>query len=463
MYSFGFYLTVKRDCSQAWLNEVSSGVNYAQQAKMYLASDAAIVTISASSTTTHATTSTTSTSQAVPTTHSTSTALSFVTCPAGCIPISSASTTISILPASSTTSVGVGSSAASGCPIAGGSCESGAMACDGYYYGQCANGVWVVRQCASGLACFSEDGAVYCDWASNGVITSCSGSTSSKVKRDTDEYSVALVGGNSSSAMLDSSSAAASSAASSVAGTSSDPYEEDESETGGVLLVTDTQYTDVTITTTISATTATDDLLQITPMPYLFNSSTRSIDPPTTTNSTTSSAASMLPTSAVISYATNNTSPASAISAGSAIASSSAISNDEVSDISSSGPTPPTNVSLSIQALNTTNFVAVLQASTLNNTPILTDWSFSFKSEYQILTTNRGNLSLAEDSVTYTITSIAVQEPSVNMAIVVRLWGVYDSSTSSGMIGSSGLENVDSGSSGNQTFALFRRAFSWLN
>jgi hypothetical protein len=457
MYSLGSYLTAKRDCSQAWLNEVSSGVNYAQQAKMYLASDAAIVTISASSTATH---TTTSTSQAIPTTHSTTTALSFVTCPAGCIPISSASTTISILPASSTTSAGVGSSAASGCPIAGEICESGAMACDGYYYGQCANGVWVVRQCASGLACFSEDGAVYCDWASNGVITSCSGSTSSKVKRDTDEYSVALVGGNSSSAMMDSSSAAASSGASGVAGTSADPYEEDESETGGALLVTDTQYTDVIITTTISGTTVTDDLLQITPMPYLFNSSTSSVDPPTMANSTTSSSPSLLPTSAGISYSTNNTSSASATSAASAIASSSAISGD---DISSSGPTPPTNVSLSIQALNTTNFVAVLQASTLNNTPILTDWSFSFKSEYQILTTNRGNLSLAEDSVTYTITSIAVQEPSVNMAIVVRLWGIYDSSTSSGMIGSTGVENVDSGSSGNETFALFRRAFSWLN
>ena len=132
-----------------------------------------------------------------------------------------------------------------------------------------------------------------------------------------------------------------------------------------------------------------------------------------------------------------------------------------MSNLSSLGPTRPTNISLSIHPLNHTNFVAVLQASSLNNTPILTNWSFSFNSEYRIEESEQGNLTLSEDLSYYMITSIPIQQASINMAFVVRLWGVYDYCTSDVVI-YSGIENINAGPSGNKSFALFRRTFSWL-
>ena len=427
---------MSRDCSQAWSNQVNNGVNYAQQAKIYLASGAAIITISSSPTVTIAETSVST--QARPITQITTTPLSLVTCPAGCMPISSAATTISIMPSSSS---------ASGCPVSGGSCESGAMACDGYYYGQCANGAWVVRKCADGLACFSEFGAVYCDWASNGVITSCSGSSSSKMKRDTQDYDIAFVGGGSSSSPSGSTSLGGSSGMATIASATIDSYveiatvaltESDEATVDGP------QSIDMTTTTTVPDTTVSDDF-QVTSMPYLFNYSVSWMKGFSPFDSSTSSSTPVPTASAVLSCSTNNS-----------------LSHWAISKASCSNLISPSNVSVSIQPLNDTNFVAVLKASTLNNSPILTDWSFSFKSEYRVLETDRGYLTISEDLSTYTITSIAIQEPLVNMAIVVRLWGVYDYSISD-IIGYSGIENVNSGSSGIGSFSLFKRVFSWLN
>jgi len=429
---------MSRDCSQAWSNQVSNGVNYAQQAKIYLASGAAIITISSSSTGTMAAGSVSTQAHSI--TQITTTPLSLVTCPAGCVPISPATTTISIMPASSTTSSTQGSSAASPCPVSGGNCESGAMACDGYYYGQCANGIWVVRKCADGLACFSEYGGVYCDWASNGVITSCSGSLSSKVKRDTQEYDVPFVGGGSSSLPGGSTSLRASDGMATIASATTDSYVEITTVALDEATVDGPQSIDLTSTTTVPDTTVSDDF-QVTSMPYLFNYSVSWMKGFSPFDSSTSSSTPVATASAVLSHSTNNSS------------SHSTISNASCSDLIN-----PLNVSVSIQPLNNTNFVAVLKASTLNNSPILTDWSFSFKSEYRVLETDRGNLTISEDLSTYTITSIPIQEPSVNMAVVVRLWGVYDHSISD-RIGYCGIENVNSGSSGNGSFSRFRRVF----
>ena len=468
-----------RDCSQAWSNIVSGSINYAQQAKMYLASGAAVVIPTNSKTTTAAApTKATSTSKALASTTATLAAPGKVvqSCPAGCVPISYSTTiTISPTPTSATPS----SSPAAGCPVAGGSCATGAMACNGYYYGQCANGVWVMRKCADGLACFSSGGSVYCDWASNGVITNC-GSSTSKVKRDTEEYGVAFVGGSSSSSessstdeslaigstveasavesAVDSSGAASSSADTEIvqsrvvvdytersgpveSSVSDAPAAEvytletsvaisDASVSGTIATDGTTATTAMTEATTDSVETAvvdeveyatattyptvtTTDITHITPVPYFLNSTV-------STNSTS-----------------NNTSVSS------------------ISDITSSGSTPPTNVSLSIQALNTTHFLAVLQANTLNNTPILTDWSFSFQSEYQILGTDRGNLTKGSGDL-YTITSIPIQEPDRNMAIIVKLWGVYDANTAGGLVGFDGLSVVGSV---NGSASLIKRVF----
>ena len=404
-----------RDCSQAWANMVGS-VNYAQQAKMYLASGAAVV-ISSSTSTSPAT----STGHTLATSHTTPLVpTTAVSCPAGCMPITSASSTITVVPTTVSSSTGA---AASGCPVAGESCASGAMACAGYYYGQCANGVWVVRQCASGLACASSGETVYCDWASNVVIQEC-GSSSAKVKRDTDEYGVEFVGGGSSS--VSAASSAASAMPSSSTGILNWLWSSSGSSTSAAnfsgisytpVATSSTGNYSLESTTSVSMSAVQTSAVQSSPIPYYYNSSTSS------TLSSTSDA------------------------------------NAPISDIESTGATPPTNVSLAIQPLNTTHFLAVLQASTLNNTPILTDWSFSFNSEYQILGTDRGNLTKPAGSDVYTITSIPIQEPASNMAVVVRLWGMYDSSTAEGMVGYSGVDTR--GSATNGSFALFKRVIRW--
>ena len=457
----------QRDCSQAWGNIVSGNVNYAQAAKVYLASDAAVVISSSTSATSPHTPPTTSAKPTSLTLASTTGSLLnpgkvATSCPAGCVPISY-STTISIIPTPITSTKST--TAASGCPVAGGSCSSGAMACSGYYYGQCANGVWVMRKCADGLACFESNGVVYCDWASNGIITDCSGTSSSKVKRDGQDYGVAFadgssgdnasvsVDGSSTEAMstevfstVTSATTASDSSAVSTSGGSDNSATATEvsttSTSSKVYTATETATTYVDIyaeitedasfasatTTPTSASTSGLDSVEITGVPYVYNSST--ISPILFQN---------------ITY-TNVTS--------SNTASSSMTSDIPISDVTSHGPTPPTNVTLAIQPLNTTHFVAVLQAATLNNTPILTDWSFSFNSEYQIVGADRGNLTGGQDG-SYTITSIPIQEPDRSMAIIVKLWGVYDSSTAEGLVGING----DNGMTAvNGSFSMIKRA-----
>jgi hypothetical protein len=170
------------------------------------------------------------------------------------------------------------------------------------------------------------------------------------------------------------------------------------------------------ITETTYPTVTTTDITHVSPVPYSLNS-TMSTNT-TTTNSSTSG----------------------------------------ISDITSSGSTPPTNVSLAIQPLNTTHFLAVLQANTLNNTPILTDWSFSFQSEYQILGADRGNLTKNSGDL-YTITSIPIQEPDRNMAIIVKLWGTYDANTAEGLVGFDGV--TVGGSAHNGSASLIKRFFKF--
>jgi hypothetical protein len=345
-----------------------------------------------------------------------------------------------------------------------------------------------MRKCADGLACFSTGGTVYCDWASNGVITECSETSSSKAKRQED-YGVEFVdgSGNASSASDESSttvesstdgvsstedtrstavamstssdtSAATTSSAldssetsramtvgavgdSSIASTEATTASADSSPSDtavSTITMEDDIYTTVNAYTTVADDTASTsttsapsssdglDSLEISAVPYIYNTS--AISPISLQN---------------ITY-TNVTSTDTA---------SVSTSDTPVSDITSSGPTPPTNVTLAIQALNTTHFVAVLQASTLNNTPILTDWSFSFNSDYQILGADRGNLTGSGGS--YTITSIPIQEPDRNMAVIVKLWGVYDANTAEGMVTYDGVSGM---SAVNGTFSLLKRA-----
>jgi hypothetical protein len=291
---------------------VRGGLNYAQAAKVYLASNTPVI-VAGSET---------------PPMGSSSTAVSLAnqgkrvsSCPKGCIPISR-SATISIVPTSSIMSPV--SSPAAGCPVQGESCTDGALACSGYDYGQCANGVWIMRQCASGLACFETSGVVYCDWASKGVIQDCSG-IPGKAKRDeADEFIFA--------------------------------HRRSRRSADGV------SSSDVESISTVPA-----DNPKATLTAPVMNTTT---------------------------------------------------SNAPISDIPL-----PVNVTFAIQGLNSTHFVAVLQATTMNNTPILNDWSITFQSDYRIVYADRGNLTYVGGL--YSVTSIPIQEPDQNMAIMVKLLGEY--------------------------------------
>jgi hypothetical protein len=473
------YGTDHRDCSQAWSNIVSGSINYAQQAKMYLASGAAVVIPTSSKTTTPAaTTKATSTSKALaPTTATLSVPGKVVqSCPAGCVRISY-STTITISP--TPTTAAATSSPAAGCPVAGGSCASGAMACNGYYYGQCANGVWVMRKCADGLACFSSGGSVYCDWASNGIITNC-GSSASKVKRDTEEYGLAFVGGSSGASDISSADPSPAMAGSVEASPVASPLESSTAASNSV----DTEVVQSRVIEDFTEPSAsTESNSSDTPAAEVYTmetsvaidaasvSSAAATDGTTATTTVTEATADLVETtlSDDEEYTTETTYPTVTTtditqvthvpySLNSTVSTNTTSNNTSVSGIShltSSGSTPPTNVSLSIQPLNTTHFLAVLQANTLNNTPILTDWSFSFQSEYQILGTDRGNLTKGSGDL-YTITSIPIQEPDRNMAIIVKLWGVYDANTAEGLVG---FDGVSAAGSVNGSASLIKRFF----
>jgi Carbohydrate binding domain (family 19) len=303
-------------------------------------------------------------------------------CQVGCGRISTraSSSTISLMPTSVSSAT---SSPSPGCPVSGGRCTGGAMACSGYSYAQCDHGLWVLQQCAAGTACFQISGVVYCDWASSGVIEDC-GTAASKIERQDD--GVGFVSG--------------------------------ETFTEGHIS-SDVPSSSSTLLTRIRAGGP--------------STSSPSSDPPA--SSAPEPQTSINPSnSAFAAYGDRSDSP--------------------ISDIMSRGPFPPTKVSIAVQPLNTTHFVAALQAATLNNTPILTDWIFTFHSDYLILGADRGNLSYSNGI--YTITSIPIQEPAKNMAVVVRLLGTYTPSTAQGLVSVIGVIGVGAA---NASVGLLRRAF----
>ncbi|KAJ6102330.1 hypothetical protein N7486_004757 [Penicillium sp. IBT 16267x] len=61
------------------------------------------------------------------------------------------------------------------CPVSGGPCSfNGQLTCNGNNYGQCANGVWVIRSCASGTICVPDGQGVYCAAEGSVTPTTCS-------------------------------------------------------------------------------------------------------------------------------------------------------------------------------------------------------------------------------------------------------------------------------------------------
>ncbi|KAJ5938330.1 hypothetical protein N7466_001464 [Penicillium verhagenii] len=60
------------------------------------------------------------------------------------------------------------------CPVVGETCAtSGTYRCNGSSFGICANGVWIIETCESGLICVQDGPSVYCDYKNDHPDTTC--------------------------------------------------------------------------------------------------------------------------------------------------------------------------------------------------------------------------------------------------------------------------------------------------
>ncbi|KAJ5642261.1 class III chitinase [Penicillium lividum] len=60
------------------------------------------------------------------------------------------------------------------CPVVGETCAtSGTYRCNGSSFGICANGVWIIESCESGLICVQDESLVYCDYKNDHPDTTC--------------------------------------------------------------------------------------------------------------------------------------------------------------------------------------------------------------------------------------------------------------------------------------------------
>jgi hypothetical protein len=86
--------------------------------------------------------------------------------PANSTSPSTISTSTSTSTSTPTTLATVSTPTASTSPVAGGPCATnGQLACNGSGYGQCVNGIWVIRQCGSGTVCVPNGQSLYCGTA----------------------------------------------------------------------------------------------------------------------------------------------------------------------------------------------------------------------------------------------------------------------------------------------------------
>ncbi|KAK9323955.1 hypothetical protein V1517DRAFT_81396 [Lipomyces orientalis] len=346
-------------------------------------------------------------------TSASSTSLTFVTNPPW-------SATVSL---SSSAASATGPSEVSSCPTDGAPCAvHGELACNGYYWGQCVWGTWVVRQCYTGLMCKTDASYVYCDYPGADTVTSCSAGAPSDltrrsipavappprryphmharrnpfhspfynpelgkkyfphvpVKRQVDPDLIAVI-----------------------------------KDTVDVLPLT--RYPNMTLTSTSAASTETvvNDRIATGTITY-----TTTVPTPTVIQQVQFSGTQGYVSSTVSAYSA----PATATATISAVASSSTLDGVAVDDTYIIG--------ISTQRLNSTNFVGTLYSAPRTNRPIGKSWNFVFSSSDTIDRVSRGQLTSLGDG-RYQVSSIETEEASSYMAIRLTFWGTYAGSSAS--------------------------------
>ncbi|OLL24189.1 Chitinase 1 [Neolecta irregularis DAH-3] len=185
---------IMMDTSQAWRNQVTSTMNYAQAAKIALTNNA-IVSIPAASPPkiTTAKKTTAPTKAATTLKQKTTTKLGGkvltspkITCPLTCGGAVLTKTTKATTAKATTTKAPAGSSGGT-CPVNGGSCSDGTYACVGYGYAQCLFGSWLLRACAPGTVCQYLGGSISCGWPGSSTVSACSAITKRSLEKRDDE------------------------------------------------------------------------------------------------------------------------------------------------------------------------------------------------------------------------------------------------------------------------------------
>ncbi|KAK9466541.1 hypothetical protein V1512DRAFT_208426 [Lipomyces arxii] len=278
------------------------------------------------------------------------------------------------------------------CPIDGQPCTvHGEMACNGYYYGQCVWGTWVVRQCYTGLSCKNDGTDVYCAYPGPDPVTSCSAGTSTFIKRST-----SAVGHSHShhrrAKMND-------------LGARFYEYERGKHYSPHVPVKrrSPDMNADVTDDESESLPVTGDIIGNVTAFTRLDEKAT---------SADSSAVIQTLKFSAILgtldAYSTATYDPADA-----------SVSDRGVSTEN----TGSFLIRISTQRLDSTRFVGTLYAAPLANNPISQSWTFSFTSSHKIDRISRGDLSFMGNA--YKISSIATEEASNYMAIMVIFWGEY--------------------------------------
>ncbi|KAK9313657.1 hypothetical protein V1524DRAFT_181230 [Lipomyces starkeyi] len=354
----------------------------------------------------------TSTYTVIDATSKMSASMTFITSP----PWSATTTT------SSSTASATSSSEVSSCPIDGAPCAvHGELACNGYYWGQCVWGTWVVRQCYTGLMCKTDASYVYCDYPGADTVTSCAVTAPSDLTKRSSP--VAAPRPRRHPHMHARRNPFHSPFYDPELGKKYFPHVpvRRQVEPDSIAVIKDAvdvaplpRYSNMTLATTSTAVAAavTDPVYSST---VIYSTA---VPTPTVIQQVQFSAARGYTSSTVTATSATATATATVSAMVSASSLDQAAGSGSVEYI----------VGISIQHLNSTNFVGTLSAAPRTNTPIGRSWTFGFSSSDIIDKVSRGELiSLGDGS--YQVSSIDTEEASSYMAIRLTVWGTYAGSS----------------------------------
>ncbi|KAK9375521.1 uncharacterized protein V1513DRAFT_442231 [Lipomyces chichibuensis] len=380
----------------------------APSTSIYTISPAPSFTDSEQETTTTSDTVGTSTYTVIDTTPTLSASMTFITSPPWSATASTSSSTASVS----------SSSEVSSCPIDGAPCAvHGELACNGYYWGQCVWGTWVVRQCYTGLMCKTDASYVYCDYPGADTVTTCAVTTPSDL---TKRSSPAAAPRQRTHPHMHTRR-----------NTFHSPFYDPE--------LGKKYFPHVPVRRQVESDSIAviKDAVDVLPLPRYSNmtlAATAAVTDPVYSSTVMYSTA--VPTPTVIQQVqfvaargyTSSTMTAPYASA-TATATESAIVSASGLDEAAGSDSGEYVLGISIQQLNSTNFVGTLSAAPRTNTPIGRSWTFVFSSSGIIDKVSRGELtSLGNGS--YQVSSIDTEEASSYMAIRLTFWGTYAGSSS---------------------------------